>query len=785
MFKNYLKITIRNLSRYKGFSFINIFGLAIGMACTILILLWVQDELSFDQFHENLDSLYRVEKDQNYSDRVFHIYVTPFPAGPAFKSDIPQVIDATRVVIPERLLLRYKDKMFYEDKIPAVDPSILQMFSFPLLKGDINSALSNNHSLVITEKMAEKYFGTENPIGQVVTVNNKYDFTITGVLKNIPLNSSLLFDGLLPIEFLRETGHYGDRWTYNSILTFVQLAKGASAALVEQLMNQVERTHVDDSITDFKLLSLSRLHLYSYFGFGKSVGAIQYLYIFVGIALFVLLIACMNFMNLSTARAGKRAKEIGLRKVVGAERRHMMVQFLGESLFYAFIALFLALFLVGLLLGPFNNLSGKNISTNIFYNGFFLLGLLGITVLTGLIAGSYPAVFLSALNPVKVMKESIFSAAKKSRLRKTLVVTQFTLSIILMIVTGIVTHQLNFMRTKNLGFNKEQLLYIGLDDDTREQYPTFKKELVQNADILGVTATSQIPPQMSSNATNINWDGKDPDLNVVVGYNLVDFDYTETMKIQIKEGRTFSKDFFTDATEAFLINEALVKLMAMESPVGQQLSYLGRKGTIIGVMKDFHYQPVRNSIEPLGVMVELENVNFALIRLKPDNIVSSIETIKNTWAKINPNYPLEYHFLDEEFDRVYRTEERLGIILKYFSLIAILISCLGLFGLAAFMAEQRVKEIGVRKVLGASVASILLLLNKDFTKWVLFANIIAWPVSYLVMSRWLENFTYRITINWGTFILAGLLAFTLAWLTASYQAVRAATANPVDTIKYE
>jgi putative ABC transport system permease protein len=785
MLKNYLKIALRNIKRQKGYSFINITGLALGMACCLFITIWVLDELSYDKFHEKAANLYRIEENQDYSGRQFHVNVTPYPLAPALKDEIPEIIDASRYVWAGGLLFRYEDKVFFEDDIRAVDPSFFQMFTFPLLKGDENVALNSPYSLVLSEDIAEKYFGEEDPLGQMISINNQYDFTVTGIMKNVPHNSYLQFDIVIPYEFLRKTGKTDDEFGSNSIQTFIELQENIPVEQADEKIFGFIRTRLPESRTDLVLMPYTRIHLHSYFGWEKDAGAVQYIYIFSLIALFVLLIACINFMNLSTARSANRAKEVGLRKVVGALKRHIIQQFYGESVIFAFIALIFAVFIVTLLLPAFSSLAAKELSWDVSGIGSVLLGLLAITLFTGLVAGSYPALFLSAFQPVKVLRGSLKSGAGSSRFRKVLVVVQFSISILLIIGTTVVYKQLNFMKNRRLGWDKEHLVYIYLRADIKNSYEILKTELVKDSRILGVTGAYQLPSYNSANAGGADWDGKDPELEPLIGINAVDIDFIETLKIEIAEGRSFSREFSSDLSKSFIVNEEVAKIMEKESVVGERFSFVGVEGSIIGVMKNFHYQPIRNKIEPLAIHVFPDYINYMLIRIPPGSISESLQFIENTWNRVIPDYPLEYRFLDEAFDRMYRTEDRVGTLLKYFAILAVFIACLGLFGLASFTAEQRTKEIGVRKVLGASVSQVTLLLCKQFLLLVLLANVIACPVAYLVMKNWLQNYAYQTGLGLFIFAAAMAAALIVAIISVSFQAIKAAISNPVDSLRYE
>lgn len=785
MIKNFIKIAWRNIKKHKGYSSINITGLAMGMACCILISIWVLDELSYDRFHEQSQSLYRVEENQDYSGRNYHVNVTPYPLAPALKEEIPDIQDATRYVYAGGRLLRYEEKAFFESNIRAVDPSFLSMFAFPLLQGDKETALNSPHSLLLTEEMAEKYFGQNVPIGQIISINNSFEFTVTGVLKNIPHNSILQFDFLIPYEFLNSTGETNASFGSNSIQTFAKLQENTTEEQVNEKIFGFIKTKVPQTGTTLELMPFTRIHLHAYFGWTREAGAIRYVYIFSIIALFVLLIACINFMNLSTARSAGRAKEVGLRKVVGALKRNLIRQFYGESIVYALIALFFAVVIVTALLSAFSRLASRELSWGVAGTGVLLLGLLAITLFTGIVAGSYPALFLSTFQPVKVLRGSQKSGAASKTFRRILVVVQFSLSIMLIIGTSIIYKQLNYMKHRDLGWDKEQLLFIVLRGDIGASYETLKTELKKDSSILGVTASSHLPTNIGSNAGGADWDGKDPELSVLIGISTVDFDYIETLKIDMAEGRSFAKEFPADTKTSFIVNEEVAKLMGKESVVGERFRFQDIDGTIVGVMKNFHFQSVRSTIEPLAIVIDPDYYQVMLIRIAPGDVSASMKSIEATWDRIVPNYPFEFSFMDERVDLMYRTEERIGTLLNYFAGLAVFIACLGLFGLASFTAEQRTKEIGIRKVLGASAPKIMLLLCKESFFLVILANIMAIPAAYFLMRDWLQSYAYRTTLNASLFLSAMILALIIAMISVSFQAIRAALADPADSLRYE
>ena len=785
MFRNYLKVALRNIIRHKGYTFLNIFGLAIGMACCILIGLWVLDELNYDRFHENASSICRVESNQNFSGRTLHIYWTPHPLGPALKAEIPEIKNSTRAQNLGPQLIRYEDKAFEEYFAWSVDPSFLEMFSFPMIRGAAENSLSGTSSLVITERLAAKFFGDENPVGKMINVAQSADFTVTGVLKDIPRNSSLQFDALIPYKYLDSIGGTNDNFTDNQTYTWVQLHSGVSPREASAKIRGFVRQKVPRSLMVLELLPLTKVHLYSYSGYEKNL-AVQSVYLFSVIAIIVLIIGCINFMNLSTARSANRAKEVGLRKVVGALRSQLVRQFYAESILFALIALGLAVAAVSFVLPAFGSLAGKEMSWNATGAGVLALGLAGIALLTGLVSGSYPALFLASFKPVSTIKGKLKSGTGNAVFRRILVVVQFFLSAALIIGTGVVSKQMTFIKNRNLGWNKEQVVAIPIRSYSLPSLEALKAELANTPGILSAAVATQKPSFTSWSSSGFDWEGKDPSLKVDVTYMGADDGYVDTMGMTIAQGRNFSKEFPTDKTESFLINEELARLMGYENPIGKSFSFWEQKGKIVGVIKDFHLQPLRRKIEPLVIQwADLDWTNFLFLRLAPEGISEILGTVRRTWEKILPNIPFSYQFLDEDFARMYRSEERTGTLLKIFTAMAILVACLGLFGLASFGAEQRTKEIGIRKVLGASVPGIVVLMCREFLVLIGLANLIAWPVAYFAAKDWLNNFAYRTQIPAVFFVGALIISLVIGLMTVIYKAIRAASANPVESLRYE
>ncbi len=779
MFRNYLKITFRNLFNQKGYSVINILGLATGMACTILILLWVQDELNHDRFHKNINNIYCVPT------WVFHGSEKDFYSGsppalaPALKRDYPEIVNSTRILSgSNNMLVRYGKAVYYE-KIRMADPSIFEMFTFPFIAGSLENFSSGINSIVLTESLAKKYFGEKDPTGEVLTLENRYEFKIAGVIKNIPHNSIIKFDILLPLEFSKKLRHenYTSTWSNYSFKTYIQLTENADHKKVhEKIRNIIKKNNAGDT-AEPDLFPFGKRYLYEW-------GNIREVRMFSMIAVSILLIACINFMNLTTARSAKRAREVGLRKVAGARRKQLILQFFGESVTMTAVAFIFALLLVYMFLPAFSTITGKSFSLSPSGNFTGLMFVVCIALFAGLLSGSYPAFFLSSFQPAKVLKGSFVSGRAGSMLRKTLVVAQFAMSIILIIATTIVYNQIQYMKNKDLGFKREHLIHIPAKGELARNYEVIKNELRSDPGILNAAMCSRLPTGIYHNGSGWEWEGKHPDLNPLVTYLSVDADYLETFGMEMVFGSFFTRDI---TPQNLIINEKFAEIMKMKNPVGKQMRLGEGSYTVTGVIRNFHFKSMDMEIEPIVLTNNPEGIayKYMFLKISGENIPETIGFLEKTINKHNPQFPFEYRFLDDDFDRLYISEKRTGIIVRYFAVFAVFISCLGLFGLSSFMAEQRTKEIGVRKVLGASVSGIILLLSKEFVKWILLANILAWPVSYYFMNNWLNDYAYRISIGYGIFIYSGFLALTIAVLTVIFQAIKAAYANPVDALKYE
>ena len=791
MFKNYLKIALRVIKRHKGYSFINITGLATGIACCLLILIWIRHELSYDRFHEKGEQIFKVTIESHRSDgRIEPFSDTQFPLAPALKERYSDIKNSTRI-FKAKALIRHGSQAFNEDGFCFTDPSLIEMFTFPLVSGNPETALSEANSIVITEDMAQKYFGNKDPIGKIMSVNVKRDFIVTGVMKKMPANSHIQFDFLVPIGILENLGRERLRqewdasglnsWGATYVHTYVLLQESSSYLDVEQKISGFLKEVKSGTRWMLRMQPLFQIYMFPING---SNTVVKYLIIFAIIAFFILMIACINFMNLTTAYSSKRAKEIGMRKVVGAQKGDIIKQFFGESLMLSLVSSGVAVLLVFLFLPAFNTLSGKQLSFTDSFDLTLLLELLGITVLTGCLSAIYPALFLSSFRTIGIIKGSLSSGFKKPLFRRTLVVSQFSLSIIFIIGTVVVYSQLEYIRRKDLGYNKENLIYLPLQGEIQNRCQLLKNEMVQSPNVMNVTASNVLPSFLDTGAGGLDWEGKDPKLDAVYNYASVDFDFIETFRIEMAQGRNFSREDISDASN-FILNETAIKEMGLNDPVGKRFNMWGIEGKIIGVVKDFNFRPLHTGIEPLILTPKAMPYTYIIIRILSENYASAIKYLEGVWTRINPEYPFDYHFLDEDFDRLYWDEQRLAKIFGYFTCLAIFIACLSLYGLVALIAEQKTKEIGIRKVLGASIIGITAMLSKEFAKWVLLANVIAWPVAYFVMHMWLQNFAYRTSLRLWTFILSAGLALIIAMLTISYQSIKTATANPIDSLRYE
>ncbi|MEM6840681.1 MAG: ABC transporter permease [Bacteroidota bacterium] len=785
MLKNYLKVAFRNLINNRIYSLINIGGLSVGVATFLLILLWVADELSYDRYHTNADNVYRSIVEWHVGDQEVAYPTTPAPFADFAQDNIPEIENTTRYNLISQSLFTYEDVPYQEESGAYADPATLEMFSFEFQEGDPTTALDEPNSVILSQTLADKYFGSESALGKTLRLNNQHELAVTGVYEDMPKNSHLRFSYLLPFELFLQHHNIGDdNWNDYNHYTYLQLQEGISAEVISDKIMASFRKRFPESTDNIYLQPLTEIHLYSNFDLDASgKGDIRYVYIFSAVAIFILLIACINFTNLATARSIKRAKEIGLRKSIGAIKRQLVGQFLGEALLYTVIAIAIAVLLAELVLPVYNDLAQKQISLQLL--DVRLIGaLLIITLITSLAAGLYPALFISSFSPTKALKGTFKAGSKGVFLRKGLVVLQFTLSIILIVGTLVIDDQINFIQNKKLGYNKEHVLVVPMSGEIYEVVNTFKTALESNPNILNITSASQNLTNIGSSTSGADWAGKAEDQTILLNQLSVDLDFIETFQIEMAEGRAFSRERSADST-AFILNEEAVKQMGVENPVGMAFSAHGVEGTVIGVAEDFNFQSVHQAIAPLVLFVSPDWRSNLYIKIDHQNIAEATAEVESVWQEINPAYPFEYQFLDESFNTLYQNEVRTGDLFNYFAFIAIFISCLGLFGLAAYTAELRTKEVGVRKVLGASVSSILLLFSRDYIKLVVIAFLIATPLAYYLMHQWLADFAYRTNISLLVFVLAIAFALLITLLTVGYQSVKAATANPVDSLRSE
>ncbi len=783
MFRNYMLIAFRNFKNNTGYSFINIAGLATGMACFILISLWVQHELSYDNFHDDIGSIYRVVDYEQYSNgEEFRFSSNPAGLAPALKDDFPEIVEAVRFARAGSRVVKYKDKSFNEQYVSFTDPEFLTLFSFPLVKGNKENVLSDINSMVITEEMANKYFGDEDPVGKILRLDNAVDYKVSGVLAQPPKNTHFRFDFIAPFLSIKNFGRPVEGWNSYYINTYVKIHSETDPSQLNEKIKYAINKYDEQSIVELSLQPLEDIHLKSgTIGGMGGTGDIKYVYIFSIIAGFILITACINFMNLSTARSGKRAREVGLRKVVGSGRRELIGQFLTESTIYAFLSLLAAIILVILLLPHFNSLAGKDLSFNPAANSEISWILLATVIFTGIISGSYPALFLSSFKPAKVLSGSPYSGQSGKIFRKVLVSFQFILTISLIAGTFIIKDQLKFIRNQKLGYNKDAVVCIKLKGDLNQKTDILNNELKSVKNVINSTAVSDLPSSVRTSFIVREWEGSEPNSQILAHLLRADYEFVNTLGLQMASGRYYSRDFLSDTSDGIVINEAAAKVAGIDSPIGK--SFLDRK--IIGVIKDFHFESLHEKISPLVVAFVPERTSNLMVKINTLNITSTLEAMEEKWTEAAPGFPFEHRFLDEYIEEEYAADQRIEDIINAFTYLIVFIACLGLFGLAAYTAEQRKKEVGIRKVLGSSVTSIIMLLSKEFIRWVILANVFAWPIAYFIMNKWLEGFAYRTEIDLWIFFLSGATALLISLLTVIYQAVKAALSNPVDSLRRE
>lgn len=777
--------------RSKLFSFLNIVGLAFGLACTILLYLWITDELNQDKYHEKIDRIHLVQHWQHYGDDNFHCWVSPAPMAPAFKEKYPEVELTARYTMAYEGLVGFEDKKLTQE-VTAADPDLLNIFTCRFIYGSKENFTSGLENIIISESTSKQYFGDIDPVGKTLLIDNQYAFTIKGVFEDFPDNVSFSFDLLIPFEKLRDFGRNLDSWGSNFCYAFallnpevdyLEFEKKAVTFLDEMKENP------DESKNEVFLNPLKRAYLYDIEGGGR----IEMVKIFGLIAIFILIIACFNYTNLATARAENRAKEIAVRKVMSASKKRLIMQFLGESFIFTFLALNFSLIIVRLLLPVFNGMAGKELVMD-YSNITIIISLVAIWIFTSLSAGIYPAFVLSSFKVISTLKGAKGNGNKGGLFRKILVVIQFSLSIGLIICSLVVSKQLEFLKNKDLGFDKNNMIYIPIQGKMMDRYNMIKQDLLNNPNIENLTRTSYSNPfSVGSNGGGWNWEGKDPNVSPLVSYLIADEEFIKTFKIKLLDGRYFSSEFSSDTSSGedqtlynVVINKEFADIIGNEGITEKVLHRGGEnKFPVIGVVDDFLHLPANQKNKPLAIYFYKGNYRYIFIRISGNEVAATLKSIESVFAEYNPGFVFDYGFLDEGYETLYKDEERVGKIMRSFTIFAILISCLGLFGLAAFSAQKKTKEIGIRKALGAPVQNIILMLSKEMTKWVLISNVIAWPLAYFLMDKLLSNYPYHYEMTIWVFVIAGGMAFGLALITVTYQALIASVKNPVDSLRYE
>ncbi|MDH3891354.1 MAG: ABC transporter permease [candidate division Zixibacteria bacterium] len=784
MYSNYLKVALRNIVRHKTHAVINVVGLAVGIACCLMILIWVDSELGFDEFHSKVDRLYRVVRYTTESESSEFRAITPSPLGPALVEELPEVVAATRSGGDHPRLVKKDDRLFQDDKIAFVDPSLFTLFSLPLLYGDSLTALTDPSSVVISESMSRKYFGDDNAVGQVLNIERS-DYTISAIMRDLPDKSHLAFDAALPFESRSDhVKEVSDRWEASGYYTYVLLDDDASTAQATEKMNAILNQHLENPEYRLELQPITKVHLHSAGIFGEKAKGIVYVYMFSAMAILILIAACINFANLTTARSSVRATEIGVRKVMGARRTDLVRQFLAEAVIMSGVAAIIAFGLVEILLPAFSVWAGKDLGLHFASNYQLLLAILAVTGVTGLAAGAYPALCLSSLIPIRVLKGERSGRRGKSLLRRILVVTQFALSIFLLVCASLVYQQLTFMTSGDLGFVHDDVMSIYMRGGFSSEYPALRQELLAMPGVVDVTAGTP-PVELSWGSADLEWEGKDPDLRFGMGRYNIDYQYISLFQMEMLKGRGFSQDHPTDLTEAYILNEAALSKMKLDDPIGKSFAMDGRQGSIIGVVKDFHIFSMHDEIIPLALQMDPDGLENLIIRTTPEQAATVMSFIESRWRELSPEYAFDAQYLDATIEGFYRSEHQTATLVGWSAGIAVVIACLGLFGLASYMVERRTKEIGIRKLLGAGVTGIVRMLSTESTWLIIAANALAWPAAYYAADLWLARFAYTIEINLITFFTAGFFVLAIALVIIAGHTIRAARANPVNALRNE
>lgn len=782
MLTNYFKTAFRSFKRHKSSFFINVIGLSIGMACSILILLWVMDELNYDKFHADSDQIYQVMEHQTYSDNIMTTISTPGVLAPALKEEIPEMEYLATYTWNQEFLFTKGEKSLKENGLYA-RPDFFHIFDIKLRQGNRDELINSPKTVAISRELAMKYFERENVVGESITIDGDQLHTITGVFQKLPENSSLQFDYVLPLEDWLERNTWAEEWGNNGPRTVAKLYPGVDTVALDEKIGDFIKGKDENSNVELFVYPFSERYLYGQFENGELAGGrIEYVRLFTIVAIFILLIACINFMNLSTAKATKRAREVGIRKSIGASKASLIGQFIGESMIITFCSLVISILFVEMSLPIFNNLTDKVIDIN-YSEPTLLLIFVGTALLTGLLAGSYPALYLSSFEAVKTLKGAIKSSGGEVFARKGLVIFQFTLSVVLIISTVVIYKQIQYTQDKNLGYQNENLITFPMEGEVQNQWDTFTERVKTIPAVMNISRSSSSFMGSNSSTSGLDWPNKDPETSILFENIGSDYGLIETMGFELLDGRAHSEEFGADSSR-LVINETAAEVMGLNNPVGEFITLWGDETEIIGLVKDFHFQTLRSEIKPLFFKLADYSAT-AYVRISSNNIQSTLAQIEDIYKEFNPTYPFAYEFMDQQYAALYRSEQRIGDLAWYFSIFAVIISCLGLFGLSAFTAEQRAKEIGVRKVLGASVQNLVVLLTKDFTKLVVIAICIAIPLSWWLMNQWLSDFAYQSGMELWIFALSGILAIVIAWLTVSWQSIKAALVNPVQSLKSE
>jgi putative ABC transport system permease protein len=788
MFKNYLTVAVRNIRRQKLYTTINVAGLAIGMASSILILLFVFGELSIDKFHKHADSIYRVYAIIKESGEKLPVALTPKDVAGALKKDLPEVVNSVCLARGGNILLKYTDQWFNEKQVGYTYPSFFEIFSLSFVRGNAEKALSEPNSIVLAESLAKKIFKAANPIGKTLHVKDIGDLMVTAIIKD-KKNSHIRSKAILPFHLYKDPDGEFKPWSRYHYTSYVLLEKDANFEAVNQKVADYLKINVDPKTTlQFQLQPLKEIWLHShlFYDFFSPPYDIRVIYMLVTVAAFILLTACMNYMNLATVQSERRTKEVGLRRVVGAGRVQIMLQFLGESVLLSCISLIFAIILAEIFLPGFNNLI--EIKELVLFdpnNLPILLLFLTVAVVTGTISGSYPALFISSFQPAAIMNRKIGKGARGALLQKIFIVSQFIVSIVLIITTVTLYRQVQYMQGKDLGYDPQNLIYIPITENIRQRYDHIKTNLLLHPEITHVTSVMNLPTWRGPSAQLAKWEGNSSGKKIWMYHGSVDHDFIDTFQMQILRGRNFAKGSSADAKPGLILNEAAVRLMELEDPIGKQFSMWNHEGQIIGVVKDFHFNNVKYKVDPIVLKIAPTETRWMIIRVLPGNISETLSFIENIWRRVEQDFPFSLKFLDKSLDEMYLLEQKMAEVFSYGAALAIFIACLGLFGLSAFTSQRRTKELAIRKTCGASLCRIVSLLSAEFVKLVLIANLIAWPIAYFALNQWLRNYAYRIDICAGSFLLSAFLALIIALITVGYQAIKAARANPVEALRYE